>query len=269
MKMIVKAKPDLETTNVPKNVILRKFHWFVTTTVFETFIMICIVANMLQMAVGYEGSSPTYDQVLQVLNLIFSGIFFIEAVLKLIAFKLSYFKSGWNCFDFLVVFFSILDILMTQFASGLSFLRVGPQLARIMRVLRVSRLLRLINKMDGLRALIQTITFSLPTLFNVSALLILNYFIFAVLGVFLFGEVYEGDQINPWMNFNNFGKAIIMLFRCSTGEDWNRVMFDLSKTAPNCTEGVDCGSSYSYLYFISFNIICSLIMLNLFILVII
>ena len=64
MKMIVKAEPDLETTNVPKNVILKKFHWFVTTTVFETFIMICIVANMMQMAVNYEGSSTTYNAVL-------------------------------------------------------------------------------------------------------------------------------------------------------------------------------------------------------------
>jgi hypothetical protein len=88
---------------------------------------------------------------------------------------------------------SLIDLALSNFStSGLSFLRVGPQLARIMRVLRVSRLLRLVGKLKGLQALIQTITFSLPTLFNVSALLMLNYFIFAVLGVFLFNGVTEG-----------------------------------------------------------------------------
>ena len=71
------------------------------------------------------------------------------------------------------------------------------------------------------------------------------------------------------MNFWNFGQAIIMLFRCSTGEDWHKVMYDLSRTGDNCTEGENCGTVFSFLYFISFNIICSLIMLNLFILVII
>ena len=82
-----------------------------------------------------------------------------------------------------------------------------------MRVLRVSRLLRLINSYKGLRALIQTITFSLPTMANVSALLLLVYFIFAVMGVFVFVDVPRGDQINEYMNFDNFGQALIILFR--------------------------------------------------------
>jgi len=90
----------------------------------------------------------------------------------------------------------------------------------------------------------------------VSALLVLVYFIFAVLAVFLFYWVVEGAAINDYMNFNNFGMALIMLFRCSTGEDWNIVMFDCVNPV-KCYDGTDdCGSAYSFLFFISFNVIC-------------
>ena len=75
----------------------------------------------------------------------------MECVLKLIAHGLSYFSSGWNKFDFFVVLASFLDIAMNALAgSSLKFLRVGPQLARVLRVLRVSRLFRLLNKAKGL-----------------------------------------------------------------------------------------------------------------------
>ena len=102
-----------------------------------------------------------------------------------------------------------------------------------------------------------------------SALLILVYFIFAVLSVFLFYKVVEGDTINNYMNFSNFGMAIIMLFRCSTGEDWHIAMFDCVRPR-RCIDGTsNCGSAYAYLFFIAFNVICQLVMLNLFVMVII
>ena len=83
---------------------------------FDYSIMLCIVLNMLQMAIAYEGSSLTYDFVLQIFNYIFTSVFIIEAVLKLIAFRLSYFKSNWNRFDFMVVLSSIADIAVSQLA---------------------------------------------------------------------------------------------------------------------------------------------------------
>jgi len=113
----------------------------------------------------------------------------------------------------------------------LKFLRVGPQLARILRVLRVSRLFRLLNKYRGLQALLSTIQFSLPALLNVFALLLLIYFIFSILGSALFHDITKGDQvINEYFNFSNFGYSMILLIRMSTGEDWNCVMQDTMKT---------------------------------------
>lgn len=83
--------------------------------------------------------------------------------------------------------------------------------------------------------------FSIPSLVNVFALLFLIFFIYSVLGVFLFRNITSGLVIDDYANFKNFGNAMTTLFRCSTGEDWHRVMFDTMKTS-NCTPGVDCGS---------------------------
>lgn len=97
---------------------------------------------------------------------------------------------------------SAFEITLDLLDQGtLRFIRLGPQLAKIFRVLRVSRLLRLINRYKGIDALLQTIWFSLPSLFNVFALLMLIYFISAVLGTFLFRRITKGDVLDDQFNF--------------------------------------------------------------------
>ena len=268
-RMILKASPDFETIYVPKAKWRERFFTLVISNKFDIFIMICIVLNMIQMAIVYEGASAEFINGLEISNYVFTSIFFLEATLKLIAFGKSYFKNSWNKFDFIVVVSSLLDIAMGMLEqSSLKFLRIGPQLARVMRVLRVSRILRLIGKYKGLQALIQTIMFSLPSLFNVFSLLMLVYFIFAVLGVFIFRNVREGQVINQYKNFENFGNSMILLIAVSTGEDWNKIMYDTANTSPDCVPGRNCGVGYGLVYFISFVVICTFVMLNLFILVI-
>lgn len=98
-----------------------------------------------------------------------------------------------------------------------------------MRVLRVSRLLKLVKSMKSLHKIIETLIFCMPSLINVGALLLLFFFIFSVLGVFTFRDVTEGDAIDNYNNFSNFGYAMLTLFRCATGEDWALFMFDLAR----------------------------------------
>lgn len=120
-----------------------------------------------------------------------------------------------------------MELLLSQLSSSsIEILKTGPQLARVLRIFRVSRLLRLINKYKGLKALIQTITFSLSSLANVFALLLLVFFIYSILGVFIFSDVREGQIINDYANFKDFGHAMMILLYIVTGEDWNRIMFD-------------------------------------------
>ena len=99
---------------------------------------------------------------------------------------------------------------------------------------------------------------SVDSLFNVFILLMLIFFIMAVLGNTMFSNVTEGDVISSYKNFANFHQSFSLLFSISTGEDWNRIMYDCGRN-----------NSLAPVFFLSFIMIVSNIMLNLFILVII
>ena len=163
MKMIVNAKPDLETVYVPTAQWRKKVHRFVTgelgkTNKFDLVIMGFIVANMVLMTLNYESATLDYNNTLEKVNYIFTAVFIFEASMKFIAFGFAYFKSAWNIFDFIIVSTSLLDIVVSNASgSNLSFLKKAPQIIRVLRVLRVSRLFRLVNKYKGLAALIQTL----------------------------------------------------------------------------------------------------------------
>jgi hypothetical protein len=142
-------------------------------------------------------------------------------------------------------------------------------MVRVFRVLRLFRLYRLVKKFKGLNAMMDTILISLPTLMSTFALLLLVYFIFAILANFLFGDVTTGNYIDDYTNFGTFGSSMLTLIRASTGEDWNYIMMDCGlTTADNCQPGLTCGSSYNYMFFITFEVLQGFIMLNLFVLVI-
>lgn len=106
---------------------------------------------MLQMMCLFENMPSMYGTILQATNYIFTGVFFIECVLKLIGYGLSYFADSWNQFDFFVVLASIFDILLIMLdPSTVAALQVGPQIARLLRVLRVTRVIRLFGRQEGL-----------------------------------------------------------------------------------------------------------------------
>ena len=230
------------------------------------------------MALDHEGASPMVVNFLRVSNYVFTVIFLLEAILKLLVYRMAYFKTGWNKFDFFVVMSSLIDLAIEmmlptpeggQEDEGSAILSVGPQLARVLRVLRVSRVLRLAGKNDDLQALLKTIMMSIDSLFNVFILLMLIFFIMAVLGNTMFFDVFEGNVIDEYKNFTNFHMSFSLLFSISTGEDWNRIMYDTMNTGPDCIPGKTCGSTIAPVFFIIFIMLVTNIMLNLFILVII
>ena len=123
--------------------------------------------------------------------------------------------------------------------------------------------------MRGLQKLIETLLYSLPSLINISALLMLVFFIYSVLGVFLFKSVTNGLLVTKYNNFSNFGVAMLTLFRCSTGENWNLIMFDMMQGSRKNNNYLFVLKAFSPLFFITFETICAFVMLNLFILIII
>ena len=135
--------------------------------------------------------------------------------------------------------------------------------------MRVTRVVRLASKNEGLQALMQTITLSFGSLINVLLLLMLVLFIFAILGVFFFGNLTSGYVIDDYHNFADFGRSYLLLFILATGENWNYYTYDCNVTPPDCIPNETCGTPYSPAYFLSFVMIVQNVFLNLFILVII
>ena len=269
-KMILRCEPNFNTRTVPPQYNWRKpFHQIVTTTAFEVFIAAVILLNMVQMAMLYEDASAGYLLALDVINYVFTGVFTIELIFKLIAFSQNFWYDAWNIFDFFIVICSYIDIIFTNVgATSLRMLRIGPQLIRVLRVLRVSRLLRLVKKYKRLQDIMEIVQLCLPSMLNVFSLLALVLFIYAVLGCYLFGDITEGRAINDFYNFSNFGLAIILCLKMATGEDWNSFMFDCARTSTACTAGVGCGNLMAYIYFLTFKLVVTFVMLNLFILIV-
>ncbi|KAJ7386603.1 hypothetical protein OS493_008751 [Desmophyllum pertusum] len=145
-------------------------------------------------------------------------------------------------------------------------------------VIILFRFLTLSGKHDTLKMLMLTVVMSLLKSFFIIAVLILLMISYSLAGVILFGTVKYGEALNRHANFKTSFNAMILLFRTTTGEDWNKIMHDCMLSKPYCTETpatpnfwqTDCGNSASALiYFISFYVIVTFVFLNLFIAVII
>ncbi len=270
-KMILKAEPNYNARTTPQQheTWRKPFHWIITWTPFEIFIALIIILNLVQMAMLYEDASPDFLNALDIVNYIFTGIFTLEVILKLFGYSWSFWYDAWNIFDFFIVLCSYVDIIFSALStSSLRLLRIGPQLIRVLRVLRVSRLLRLVKKYKRLQDIMEIIQFCLPSMMNVFSVLMLVFFIYAVLGCYLFGDITSGKAINDFYNFNSFGSGMILCLKMATGEDWNTFMYDCAKSPPGCAPGMGCGNAISFIYFITFKLVVSFIMLNLFILIV-
>ncbi|GLC45300.1 Caveolin-2 [Pleodorina starrii] len=197
----------------------------VTHPLFDWAMMAVIIANVVFMACVHVDMSPSWQDLMSNSNLVFTCIFVAEAALKLTAFgPRHYFRDGWNCFDFFVVVVSVASVVL-DFSNtrNVSFMPV-------LRVLRVARVVRLVRNANGMQKLLRTLVNSLPALANVGGVMLLFFFIFAVIGVNLFAGIKQGENLTRHANFDNFPNAMLLLFRMITGEGWNGVMLDCMST---------------------------------------
>ena len=164
----------------------------VQSHLFETFIMIVILLNVAAISLSHWNSGPKWAILGQWLNLSFTFIFTMEMVLKLIGLSWGqYIRAAWNKFDFSIVILSLVDVTLPGHNEPLFALPVNMSL---FRVLRVARIAKLIKNSPGLKALMSTMIKSFPSLINVGSLLLLLFFIFAVMGMNLYGGYIPLDE---------------------------------------------------------------------------
>uniref|UniRef100_A0A8C7XT13 Voltage-dependent P/Q-type calcium channel subunit alpha-1A n=1 Tax=Oryzias sinensis TaxID=183150 RepID=A0A8C7XT13_9TELE len=260
------------TRHMPQNKLSYQYKmWeFVVSPPFEYTIMALIALNTIVLMMKYDGASEAYEAVLANLNIVFTSLFSMECVLKIIAFgALNYFKDAWNIFDCVTVLGSITDILVTEL--GDNFINLS-----FLRLFRAARLIKLLRQGETIRILLWTFVQSFKALPYVCLLIAMLFFIYAIIGMQLFGNIKieeDGESaINQHNNFRTFVQALMLLFRSATGEAWHEIMLAClggKECDPLSTNtGPECGSQVAYLYFVSFIFFCSFLMLNLFVAVI-
>ncbi|XP_059200403.1 sodium channel protein type 4 subunit alpha B-like [Centropristis striata] len=214
-------------------------------------ITICIVLNTLFMALEHYPMTEEFNTMLSVGNLVFTGIFTAEMVLKLIAMDpYYYFQQGWNIFDGVIVCLSLMELGLSN-VEGLS----------VLRSFRLLRVFKLAKSWPTLNTLIKIIGNSVGALGNLTLVLAIIVFIFAVVGMQLFGKNYQDcvckiaiDCQLPRWHMKDFFHSFLIVFRVLCGE-WIETMWDCMEVA---------GQPLCILVFMLVMVIGNLVVLNLF-----
>uniref|UniRef100_A0A668AKJ7 Sodium channel protein n=1 Tax=Myripristis murdjan TaxID=586833 RepID=A0A668AKJ7_9TELE len=276
MKKLGSKKPQKPIPR-PANKIQGLVFDFTTKQAFDIVIMVLICLNMVTMMVETDDQTEEKNIILYRINVVFIVIFTGECVLKMISLRHYFFTIGWNVFDFIVVILSIIGMFLSELIEKYF---VSPTLFRVIRLARIGRILRLIKGAKGIRTLLFALMMSLPALFNIGLLLFLVMFIFAIFGMSNFAYVKKEDGIDDLFNFETFGNSMICLFQITTSAGWDGLLAPLlnnmnNSDCKNDTEHPgssvkgDCGNpSVGIVFFVSYIIICFLIVVNMYIAVI-
>jgi voltage-gated sodium channel len=207
----------------------------------------------------YKDFAARYESILMALDTLVLGIFTLEVLIKITAEGKNpqrYFKNAWNMFDFIIVVACLLGPVLPIDSSFLP----------VLRLIRILRVLRLVTAIPKLQILVSCLIKSLPSMFYVSILLALLFYVYGTMAVFLYGE-------NDPIHFRNLQTSVLSLFRIVTLEDWTDIMYinmygsdnygyserDLVKWNPNSSDSLAGGA----FFFVSFVLIGTMIVLNL------
>lgn len=230
------------------------------SSAFQSFIVFVILsAGVIVGLETYHGLMAEHGDLLHLLDHIVLYIFVVEIILKMLA-KGSrpweYFYDGWNVFDFIIV--------------AVCFLPIGGAYIAVLRLARILRVFRLVSAMPKLQILVGALLKSIPSMSYVGILLFLLFYIYAVIGTFMFG-------LNDPIHFGSLQASMMTLFKTITLEGWidfmNIQYYGSNlygyEAFPDAVRTPSAHPIAAPIYFISFILLGTMIMLNLFIGVII
>uniref|UniRef100_A0A8C3TXY4 Sodium channel protein n=1 Tax=Catharus ustulatus TaxID=91951 RepID=A0A8C3TXY4_CATUS len=236
----------------PLWLLIKKFVKFVVMDPFtDLTITLCIVLNTLFMALEHYKMTKEFDHMLYIGNLVFTGIFTAEMIFKVIALDpYYYFQQGWNIFDSIIVILSLMELGLSSMGN-----------LSVLRSFRLLRVFKLAKSWPTLNTLIKIIGNSVGALGNLTLVLAIIVFIFAVVGMQLFGKSYL-DNVKkisttgnlPRWHMNDFFHSFLIIFRILCGE-WIETMWDCMEVA---------GQPLCLLVFLLVMVIGNLVVLNLF-----
>lgn len=211
---------------------------WVEQSVVQRSVMALIVINAIILGLETEAAvMAAYGDILVSIDRVILGIFVIEILLRIIAHRLAFFRDPWSLFDFAVVAIALIP------ASG-------P--FAVLRALRVLRVLRILTLVPSMRRVVGALLSSIPGLSSIALVLLLIYYVFAVIATNLFGKTFP-----QW--FGSIGESLYSLFQIMTLESWSMgIVRPLMEVHPN-----------AWIFFVVFILIATFTMLNLFIAIIV
>ena len=213
------ALETLEEQQLPPGLLYLCGAWF------DTVLTVCILLNIACMCTVHHNQSPNFEFFLWSQNFGFNVLFTFEMITKLIGLGFrAYWTSPFDAFDGFVVSTSWI----------LAFVDVGA----IAGIFRIGRVFRLVKRAPKLQNLMSTLVKTLPSITNVFMVLLLVFFIFAVIGVELFGKTRYGFGLNTVANFGTWSASMHTLWRAALG-NWRGVMYDTMVAGPDCTMTID------------------------------
>jgi voltage-gated sodium channel len=208
---------------------------------FQAFIFAVIVLNAVVLGLGtYDAIERQAGATLNTLNDLFLGIFVVEMSIRIAAYgrrPLSFFGEGWNVFDFVTVFAAFLPVVREN--------------ATLLRLARLLRVVRVVSVLPDLRVLVSGMARALPPIGSMGVLALVLIFVYGMIGWELFGE----EIPKRW---GNIGEAMLTLFTVLTLEGWNNVLDQAREVHPN-----------SWIFFVSFVLMASFLLINILIAIII
>ncbi|XP_017923087.2 sodium channel protein type 5 subunit alpha-like [Manacus vitellinus] len=202
---------------------------FIKDPFFDLAITVCIVMNTLFMALEHNDMSHTFKFMLKVGNLVFTGIFTAEMILKIIALDpYYYFQQPWNIFDSVIVTLSLIELSLPRSKNQREKRRGGT--LSVLRSFRLLRVFKLAKSWPTLNTLIKIICNSLGALSNLTLVLGIIIFIFAIVGVQLFGKSYRlnctriSEDCKPRWHMMDVFHSFLVVFRILCGE-WIETMW--------------------------------------------
>lgn len=227
-----------KSTVVPADSVRQRVRLLIENRVAQRILLILILINAATL--GLETSAAIMSSIghyIIIADGIILGVFVIEIILRLFAYRFAFFKDGWSIFDFIVIGVALI-------ASG------GP--FAVLRALRILRVLRIISFIPSMRKIVGALIKSLNGMLSIAMVLVLIYYVSAVMATKLFGDAFP-----VW--FGSIGASLYTLFQIMTLESWS-----MGIVRPVMDE-----FPFAWAFFIPFILIATFTMLNLFIAVIV
>ncbi|CAD8180886.1 unnamed protein product [Paramecium pentaurelia] len=281
IKMQIYNMQPLVKSKKPSNFIRKILFQLVKQKYFKIFWLIIIFCNTIILSMYFQRSDQNvgddYNKILDSINSVFVFIFAFEIICRFLAKDKSlYFKDNSNIMDSIGIWWAIANLFIRNHEDyNFYFKRISNAISI---AFQLQRNFRIIKRFNNLEKLFSSIFSVIPNSLSMLFIMFIFLFIYTTLGMDMFAFIRNQSNLNGWdQHFRKFSTAMFSLIKVASSESWWFIMVDtLHEQQPNFACNYmstfddfqkygfnGCGTPYAYLYFVSFHLIFSLMILNL------